>query len=449
MLQNKNIEMKRVMIIVASLSGLVSYAQSRESAKVGINTTTPQATMEVQVGASNLTGTTNEGIIAPRLSKERIANIENPVEGTLLYATDNVYAPAVENATISERVADITEKGYYFYNGSKWIGWRDPEVYKDYNLSRDRRVFLSWLNIDVTDINMEADPDLKKVKIIGKNSLSERVLTSVVLPDGLEIIREYALYNNRLTTVAIPNSVTSIGNSAFYNNKLTSVTIGNGVTSIGESAFSGNPLTNVTIPNSVTSIGNNAFYSNQLTNVTIGNSVTSIGNRAFSDNKLTSVTIPNSVTSIGSEAFYINQLTTVTIPNSVTSIGESAFSNNQLTSVTIPNSVTSIGDIAFFDNKLTSVTIGNGVTSIGSEAFSNNQLTNVTIGNGVTSIGGGAFFSYTTTIELLKISASVPPTMECSIFSDKPRRIVVPMASVAAYKAANGWSEYADIIVGE
>ena len=133
----------------------------------------------------------------------------------------------------------------------------------------------------------------------------------------------------------------------------------------------------------------------------------------------------------------------------MTSIGNRAFSDNQLTSVTIPNSVTSIGSEAFFDNKLTSVTIGNGVTSIGSEAFSNNQLTNVTIGNGVTSIGGGAFFSYTTTIELLKISASAPPTMESSIFSDKPRRIVVPMASVAAYKAANGWSEYANIIVGE
>lgn len=374
--------MKRIMIIVASLSGLVSYTQSRESAKVGINTTTPQATMEVQVGASNLTGTTNEGIIAPRLSKERIANIENPVEGTLLYATDNVYAPAVENATISERVADITEKGYYFYNGSKWIGWRDPEVYKDYNLSRDRRVFLSWLNTDVTDINMEADPDLKKVKVIGRKSFSERVLTSVVLPDGLEIIREYALYNNKLTTIAIPNSVTSIEGYA--------------------------------------------FSSNQLTNVTIGNGVMSIGGYAFASNKLTTVAIPNSVTSIGRGAFSGNQLTNVTIPNSVKSIGESAFSSNQLTNVTI----------------------GNGVTSIGRYAFASNKLTTITIGNGVTSIGESAFYG-TGEIELLKISAPVPPAMGMGVFNWPIRRIVVPMASVAAYKAANGWSQYASIIVGE
>ena len=330
--------MKRIMIIVASLSGLVSYAQSRESAKVGINTTTPQATMEVQVGASNLTGTTNEGIIAPRLSKERIANIENPIEGTLLYATDNVYAPAVENATISERVADITEKGYYFYNGSKWIGWRDPEVYKDYNLSRDRRVFLSWLNTDVTDINMEADPDLKKVKVIGRNSFSDRDITSVVLPDGLEIIRDHAFHHNKLTTITIPNSVTSIGKYAFYVNKLTSVTIPDSVKSIEEGTFSLNPLT--------------------------------------------------------------------------------------------------------------AVTIGNGVTSIDERAFASNQLTTITIGNGVTSIGESAFYG-TGEIELLKISAPVPPAMGMGVFNWPIRRIVVPMASVAAYKAANGWSQYASIIVGE
>ena len=127
---------------------------------------------------------------------------------------------------------------------------------------------------------------------------------------------------------------------------------------------------------------------------------------------------------------------------------ESAFSSNQLTSVTIGNSVTSIGESAFYINQLTSVTIPDSVTSIGKYAFSLNQLTSVTIGNGVTSIGESAFYS-TGEIELLKISASVPPAMESSIFNDKPRRIVVPMASVAAYKAANGWSEYANIIVGE
>ena len=141
-------------------------------------------------------------------------------------------------------------------------------------------------------------------------------------------------------------------------------------------------------------------------------------------------------------------MTTVAIPNSVTSIGEGAFLGNQLTNVTIGNGVMSIGNSAFSSNQLTNVTIPNSVTSIGNSAFVSNQLTNVTIGNGVTSIGESAFYVYTT-IELLKISATVPPTIDGSAFYPSPHRIVVPMASVAAYKAANGWSDYADVIEGE
>ena len=119
-----------------------------------------------------------------------------------------------------------------------------------------------------------------------------------------------------------------------------------------------------------------------------------------------------------------------------------------MTNVTIGNSVTSIGERAFEGNQLTTVTIPNSVTSIGESAFSSNQLTNVTIGNGVTSIGKGAFYSIGE-IELLKISAPVPLAMGTDVFNWSIHRIVVPMASVDAYKAANGWSNYANIIVGE
>ena len=110
-----------------------------------------------------------------------------------------------------------------------------------------------------------------------------------------------------LTSVEIPTSVTSIGEYAFSGcSGLTSVEIPNSVTKIGEDAFSGcSGLTSVEIPNSVTKIGEGAFSGcSGLTSVEIPNSVTEIGRYAFAScSGLTSVEIPNSVTEIGRSAF--------------------------------------------------------------------------------------------------------------------------------------------------
>ena len=191
-------------------------------------------------------------------------------------------------------------------------------------------------------------------------------VTAIKSPDGYTGSGVFS--GSRLTSVVIPDSVTFIGDYAFPYNQLTSVTIPDSVTYIGYMAFYNNRLTNITIPDNVISIGKHAFGRNQLTSVTIGNNVTSIGAAAFRNNQLTSVTIPDSVISIGGDydsdsggAFSDNQLVSVTIGNNVTSIGLNAFSRNQLTNVTIPNSVTSIGEFAFTSNQLTSITIGANV----------------------------------------------------------------------------------------
>ena len=192
--------------------------------------------------------------------------------------------------------------------------------------------------------------------------LNNKLVTDLVIPDGVMSIGSYAFYScNCLTSVTIPDSVTSIGDYAFsVCSSLTSVTIGDGVTSIGDSAFYDcDGLLSVTIPDSVTSIGSSAFRGCiRLTSVTIPDSVTSIGSSAFEDcSSLTSVTIGDSVTSIGNRAFYGCRLTSVTIPDSVTSIGSYAFDGcTNLTTVTIPDSVTSIGMYAFSGcSNLTSV----------------------------------------------------------------------------------------------
>jgi len=104
---------------------------------------------------------------------------------------------------------------------------------------------------------------------IGGGAFRDKELTSVIIPDSVEIIGGYAFERNRLSSVTIPDSVNIIGEGAFYGNQLTSVTIPNNVTEIRRRAFYGNQLTSVTLPEGV-ALGDEVFAgNNQLVNVPI------------------------------------------------------------------------------------------------------------------------------------------------------------------------------------
>lgn len=206
---------------------------------------------------------------------------------------------------------------------------------------------------------------------------ADDIVTSLVIPDGIQTINNYAFVRcTSLTSVTIPSSVLTIGDEAFYNaNKITSVSIGDGVTAIGDGAFRNcTKLTSLTIGQNVKSIGYEAFgYCYGLTTVSLPNGVTSIGANAFTYcDKMATIAIPSTVVSIGAGAFsYCGDLTSFEIPAGVTKIERSTFySCFDLTTVTIPTSVTSIGDLAFNScRKLNSPVIPDSVTSIGDYAF--------------------------------------------------------------------------------
>ena len=103
---------------------------------------------------------------------------------------------------------------------------------------------------------------------------------------------------------------------------------------------------------------------------------------------------------------------------------------------------------ALIDGSITSIQIPNGVTSIGDGAFSYcSELTNATIPNSVTSIGNYPF-SYCSMLTSVTVEATTPPTLGSSVFSGTHANLViyVPAESVDTYKAASGWSTYADKI---
>ena len=141
---------------------------------------------------------------------------------------------------------------------------------------------------------------------------------------------------------------------------------------------------------------------------------------------LTSITIPNSVTTIKGAFMGCSGLTSITIPNSVTTIENSFLQCSGLTSVTIPSSVIYLRGNSFQDcSNLTSVNIGNGLIYIDDMTFYNcSRLASATV------------------------EATTPPTMNGGSFGNNASgfKIYVPADSVAAYKAASGWSSYANDI---
>ncbi len=307
-------------------------------------------------------------------------------------------------------------------------------------------------------------------------------IKSVIIQEGVTHIGQYAFRNcHLLASVSLANSLTSIGSGAFsYCGKLPYVKIPSSVTNLGIGVFEGCPSMSAfevseANPNFCSvdgvlfdkNISTLMQYPPSKTNTTysIPSNVVTIAETAFwCSRNLTIVTIPNGVASIGSSAFLgCSGLTSVTIPNSVATIGQMPFvSCTNLPSIDVdPGNpyFCSIDGVLFNKDKTnlieypigkagTSYVIPDGVIVLGNGAFEDcTSLISVTIPSSVESIGDFCF-AYCRNLRSVTNYATLPQNIIGAGLSADT--LYVPAQSVEAYKAADVWKEFTNILpIGE
>ena len=183
---------------------------------------------------------------------------------------------------------------------------------------------------------------------------------------------------------------------------------------------------------------------------------------AFRKSTIRSIKLPYNLTSIGDYVFYkCANLENIENTEKITNIGAWAFADTSVLAISISfPSLTSLGFKSFHNSGITSVNDLGAITSIQDGGYSGgtnqgvfsscDNLTKVVLPKTLTSIGSYAF-QQCIKLKDVVLQATTPPQMGNSVFDSTPIAsgtgfIYVPDESVAAYREASGWVNYADRI---
>ena len=199
-------------------------------------------------------------------------------------------------------------------------------------------------------------------------------------------------FNNSTRTVVLPDNVIAIADYAFSDSVLKTITIPSGVKSLGHSAFSEcKDLQTVHLSNGLISIGDHCFFENiSLKSITLPDTVTSIGSSAFAGcSTLPSVRIPEGVTEISGSAFWgCTRMKSISLPSSLTAIRDYAFALSGLRSIELPDNLRIIEDYAFSECPLLEqIVLPKNLHTIGEGAFQGTAIYRIVIPKSVQVIG--------------------------------------------------------------
>lgn len=312
-------------------------------------------------------------------------------------------------------------------------------------------------------------------------------IQTVVVGEGITNIPACAFHQQEsLMSVSLPSTLKSIGRSAMGETQIWNICLPEGLETIGEYAFLMSTFESISIPSTVTSIGEAAFAYGALTSIgCYASTPPTLGNNAFGDDVsgITSVYVPSAKVQdykdadgwsafgekikspagdCGTSATWSYEMATQTL----TIEGTGAIENHsgwESTGMGGQGGGFNPDNFNGYPCGIENVIIGEGITEIpGSAFYMEVGIKNLTLPSTLTAIGTDAF-GECEGIETITCNATTPPTLGTDgsgVFYENDAEynqvkistltaINVPSASVAAYKAADGWKEYADIIVAD
>lgn len=292
-------------------------------------------------------------------------------------------------------------------------------------------------------------------------------IRTLVVEEDISMIGSYAFQNcDSLTTVTLPSTLKRIATSAFQDCDNLDLTLPEGITIIDMYAFLTCPKLTATLPSTLLNLGTRAFQGTAVASAHIPAGLTTMGDAPFADcQNLTAITVADDNLRYTAQdgVLYSKDMTQLRqypagktdaefkVPDGVTAIlAHSFFGNAHLKAVSLPDGLTTINASAFYRcSGLEAVNIPEGVTVLNNSVFYDcPSLRSVTLPSTLTNINASAF-SGCSRIESIVSLAATPPTVgNSNVFYlvSKMVPVYVPSANVNAYKKANIWKDFKNIV---
>lgn len=220
----------------------------------------------------------------------------------------------------------------------------------EYEINDGKVTITRYIGKDA-NVVIPAQIDGKAVTVIGKNAFMMLGVTTVVLPNSIEKIDDYAFQDcHALTQMKFPASLKTIGINSFNGCKSLSElpVLPDALESIGLNAFKDCiALIEVTIPGDCL-LGNSAFEGSGLQKITFEEGIETIPECFLSGTQLSEINLPGSVKTIKEYAFAnCDKLQNVRLNDGLEIISGGAFNSSKIEQITIPSSVIEISERVF------------------------------------------------------------------------------------------------------